>query len=201
MLNAQHKHQFPDTPLSALGREQAQALANRLEQMPIDAVYASDYARALETAEIIAQKLQVQVEPLVDLRELRRPSEIRGKEVSDLTIQKYYRQTELHYHEPDWHFSDEENFVEFRDRAIRLENFFRNLAAQNPGPEQVVVVSHGITLGLFIGVMAFGPQFSSHEFTKWIKFLYHTNTGLTICECSDQGEWRMETWNDQAHLG
>ncbi|WP_026369724.1 histidine phosphatase family protein [Kallotenue papyrolyticum] len=61
-----------DVPLSDLGREQARALAERLarEQVRIDAVYASDLRRALETAQILAAPLQLEVVALPALREI-----------------------------------------------------------------------------------------------------------------------------------
>src|SRR5690625_4543857 len=42
-----------DTPLDAVGREQARRVARRLASEPIAAVYASDLSRAAETARII----------------------------------------------------------------------------------------------------------------------------------------------------
>ncbi|MGI6036048.1 MAG: alpha-ribazole phosphatase [Limnochordia bacterium] len=58
-----------DVELSTLGKEQAQALAHRLEKTPFTAIYASNLKRAQATAQIIAahHELPVQVEP--DLRE------------------------------------------------------------------------------------------------------------------------------------
>jgi alpha-ribazole phosphatase len=54
-----------DLPLNDLGRRQAEALARRLADETIDAVYTSDYRRAAETAEEIARphNLPVQQEP------------------------------------------------------------------------------------------------------------------------------------------
>jgi broad specificity phosphatase PhoE len=57
-----------DRPLSEEGRRQALALAEELEQ-PLDAVYASDLARAHETARIVAERLGLDVVVLPELRE------------------------------------------------------------------------------------------------------------------------------------
>lgn len=58
-----------DIPLSAIGREQAMALSQRLVGEKIDAFYASDLIRARETAEIIARNHNQEVSCLQGLRE------------------------------------------------------------------------------------------------------------------------------------
>src|SRR5437870_10210961 len=57
-----------DTRLNDLGREQARALADELDGN-IDVVYSSDLARARETADIVAAKLQLEVRVDPRLRE------------------------------------------------------------------------------------------------------------------------------------
>ena len=58
-----------DVPLNDDGRGQARALARRLESESLDAVYASDLARARETAEIAAAAQGLPVTEIGDLRE------------------------------------------------------------------------------------------------------------------------------------
>ena len=53
VLNAARIVQFPDTPLSERGVEQAARLARHLAAFPLAAILASDYARARMTAEPI----------------------------------------------------------------------------------------------------------------------------------------------------
>jgi probable phosphoglycerate mutase len=61
---------FADRPLTELGREQAVALAERLGDTELDAVYSSDLQRARDTAEIVARSKGLRVETTPDLREV-----------------------------------------------------------------------------------------------------------------------------------
>jgi broad specificity phosphatase PhoE len=61
---------FADRPLTELGREQAVALADRLADTELDAVFSSDLQRARETAEIVARSKGLRVETTPDLREV-----------------------------------------------------------------------------------------------------------------------------------
>jgi probable phosphoglycerate mutase len=58
-----------DEPLNDYGRRQARELAERLAAEDVDAIYASDLARARETAEIVGARLGLPVALDPDLRE------------------------------------------------------------------------------------------------------------------------------------
>jgi broad specificity phosphatase PhoE len=58
-----------DRPLSDFGRRQAQQLAEELADEKLEAIYASDLARARVTAEIVAARLGLPVLVDADLRE------------------------------------------------------------------------------------------------------------------------------------
>jgi broad specificity phosphatase PhoE len=58
-----------DRPLNDTGRAQARALADELADEQLDAVYASDLARAHETAHIVAETKSLRVTALPELRE------------------------------------------------------------------------------------------------------------------------------------
>jgi broad specificity phosphatase PhoE len=58
-----------DRPLSDFGRTQADRLAGELAEEELEAIYSSDLARALETAEIVAERVGLPVLLDPDLRE------------------------------------------------------------------------------------------------------------------------------------
>lgn len=62
---------YDDLPLSSVGREQAQSLAERLGKVPFAALYSSPLRRCLETAAPLAARSSLTVNIVPDLREVR----------------------------------------------------------------------------------------------------------------------------------
>lgn len=70
--NVQRRYQGQtDVPLSEVGKQQAELIAERLVGQKIDAIYASDLSRAWETAQIIVEKSGLKIFPEPRLRELK----------------------------------------------------------------------------------------------------------------------------------
>jgi probable phosphoglycerate mutase len=59
-----------DRPLTEEGRTQARALAARLEEVPLDAIYSSDLERTRATAQMVAASRGLEVHERADLREV-----------------------------------------------------------------------------------------------------------------------------------
>jgi broad specificity phosphatase PhoE len=69
--NARHVWQgHRDVPLTDLGRTQARALAERVADEGIDAIWTSDLSRALETAQIVGERLGLEPRATELLREV-----------------------------------------------------------------------------------------------------------------------------------
>lgn len=60
---------FSDTPLNEVGRRQAHELAERVARIPVVSLWTSDLSRAVETAEIVGQRLGLVPRPDPRLRE------------------------------------------------------------------------------------------------------------------------------------
>jgi len=111
-----------DRPLNAYGREQAKALAGRLASEDVAAIYASDLARARETAEIVGERLGLPVVVDPDLREKNWGT------WEGLTSEERLR-VEL----------AGESTAEHRERTVRAAE---RIVERHPG-QLVVVVTHG----------------------------------------------------------
>jgi broad specificity phosphatase PhoE len=61
---------YDQQALSALGRQQAEALANRLRDVSLAAIYASPMGRAIQTAAPVAATHHLEVQPVDGLREV-----------------------------------------------------------------------------------------------------------------------------------
>ncbi|MBA3736198.1 MAG: histidine phosphatase family protein [Actinobacteria bacterium] len=125
-----------DTSLNDLGREQAHALAGDLDGT-VDAVYASDLSRARETAEILAEKLGLEVRLDPRLRE-------RGfgswEGLTTPEIEERFAETHRLWRAGEG--SGAEDAEPFEAFSARIEAFLADVLRQHPG-EEVLVVSHG----------------------------------------------------------
>jgi 2,3-bisphosphoglycerate-dependent phosphoglycerate mutase len=126
-----------DTPLNNLGRAQARALADELAGERIDAVYASDLARARETAEILAAQLDLPVVVDPSLRE-RDFGTWEGQTVAELD--ERWPGAFARWHaggEGEWEGGEAHD-----DLARRIRAAVRRLAAGHPG-DRILLVAHG----------------------------------------------------------
>lgn len=197
ILNAVRRYQFNDTPLSELGRRQAQLLTKRLIHMPINVIIASPLLRAKETVEIINKKLKKSIRFTPLLYEVQRPSEIDGSYKDKPEIKKIMELIAQNFHKGTWRYSNEETFEDLRQRANKFLSYLVKQKEKN-----ILIVSHGIIISIIIAVMIFGPEITSQELVKWQQFVGQpTNVGITLCEYTAKKGWKLVVWNDHSHFG
>jgi alpha-ribazole phosphatase len=149
LWNLERKYQgHSDIALTDKGVSQAQAVATRLAEEPIQAVYASDLSRAFKTAECIADKHNLTVTLVPELRE------IKFGDWEGLT----YEQISERW--PGllgklWTTPDEleipagETFYQLKERASAA---IQQIVDAHPG-QTVAVVAHGGTIGTILCAM------------------------------------------------
>jgi broad specificity phosphatase PhoE len=127
-----------DTPLNERGRRQALELAEQLE--PPDRIYASDLARARQTAEILAERLGVPVQ--LDWR-LRERSFGAWEGLTSAEIEERYAADHSRWRAGEGPgASDAEGFDAF---AARVGSFLRDVLERHDGDE-LLIVAHGGTI-------------------------------------------------------
>jgi len=195
--NKNRIHQDKDVPLSREGKRQARVLAKRLKEKGIEIIYSSPYLRAKQTAKIIAEKLNVPIKYLEDLKERRSPSELNGLRYDDpkaLRIKEIISKNESRL---NWKFSDEESLSEVLARAKKVENY---LLKQQSKFQNILCISHVKIMFMIILQILFKEKLTPKIF--W-QFYYHSkmdNTGITQLEFTKEFGWRLVTWNDVNHL-
>jgi len=127
-----------DIPLNDTGLWQAERLGQALADEPIAAVYASDLARAWQTAEAIARgrPLAVRAEPR--LRE-RAFGHFEGRTFAEIETELPEQARRWRQRDPEFAPGDGENLIVFRERVTGVA---AELAARHPG-ELIVLVAHG----------------------------------------------------------
>jgi broad specificity phosphatase PhoE len=125
-----------DRPLTERGREQAEALADRLAHIELDAVYSSDLQRARATAAVVAERQGLEVRQLPELREVDVGSwsGLTRAEAEERFPEGFARWRDGY---PGW--KDGETYEAMTDRVLGAVD---RIAREHEGG-RVLVVSHG----------------------------------------------------------
>jgi broad specificity phosphatase PhoE len=134
-----------DRPLNERGRAQARVLADELEGEQIDAVYASDLARAHETARVVADRRGLDVAVLPELRE------------KNFGSWEGLTDTEIRSRFPDAQRGAWGDGETSDDVTLRVVRALHRIAAAHPGG-RVLVVAHGGPLRAVLSQCASDPE-------------------------------------------
>ncbi len=208
LLNAEHIRQGSDGSLSEKGKEQAIATGQRLARIHFDVMLVSPYQRTLETAELIAQYVKIKKpQELVDLLiERRNPSEIVNKSSEDPHVAEIVNIIDKSYHADDYRYSDEENFLDMKERAKRLLVYLRER------PEsKILVVTHSIFLKMVVAFIIHRDKLTSKKYNLLSFVNSSNNASVTVCEYNSgwlgdgwlgrkffppEKRWRLMAWDD-----
>lgn len=179
-----------DEPLNERGLDQANELGKRFSKTQLDLVISSPHLRAAQTAKAINEN--VLVSEL--FAEVRKPKEVIGQSKESEEIKAILQKIgKMYTIDPNWHYSDEENFEDLKKRGLQALQF---LKSQNK--ESVLVVSHANFIALLAGLMLFGQNFPVEISFKLKNFLRLSNTGVCIFTYEDN-KWKLQCWNDTSH--
>ncbi len=199
IFNAKHLRQGPDGELSPAGKAQALKVANRLpigKSRP-QIILASPYQRARETAEIISKELKLPIEYSDLLIERRNPSQIIGHEEDEQRVRHIIDLIDKGYHDDNLRYSDEENFIDLRERAKKLLAFIRQRKEK-----RIIIVTHSIFLKMVVSYMLLRDTLTASEYNKLSYLNPVGNASLTIClyisHWFKNDEWKLLMWNDIA---
>ena len=185
---------YDNLPLSRLGREQAQALAERLSNVSFNAIYSSPLRRCLETAAPLVERVGITPIIVPDLQEIRLgevlPLPQDGNDLAALTQALQARQVEIVRvagNTGHWDtIKDSEPSQEFRKRVV---DALDEIARHHMG-ERVLAFSHGGVVNAYVAeVLGLERDF----------FFPAGNTSITMVRVA--GNHRvLFVLNDIAHL-
>ena len=127
-----------DIPLSANGRWQAERLGQALAKESLQAIYASDLARAWETAQYVARSTGVALTKEVGLHE-RGFGDFEGKTFAEIAELLPEQSMRWRKRDPLFAPAGGESLTDLTSRVLTAVN---RLAAAHPG-EQIALVAHG----------------------------------------------------------
>jgi probable phosphomutase (TIGR03848 family) len=135
---------LPEVHLNEKGRQQAQQLAQALAKAPIKAIYSSPLERAVETAEPLAQLLELPVQIAPGIIELAY-GDWEGKTLKQLSRLKLWKVVQDQPSE--MRFPKGESFVEVQNRAVAE---IERINAAHEEKDMVACFSHGDIIRLLV---------------------------------------------------
>lgn len=135
---------MPGVHLNEKGRSQAQEIAEKFTNAPIKAVYSSPLDRTFETAEPIAQALNLEVVPRAGLNEVDF-GEWQGKTLKSLRRRKLWKVVQGT--PSQMRFPGGESFAEAQ---LRFCQELKNLTRKHKGKDMLVCVSHSDMIKLAV---------------------------------------------------
>jgi probable phosphoglycerate mutase len=172
--------------LSQLGIKQAEAIAAVLSEGTFNVIYSSDLERAKYTADIIAGKLNMEVNTEADLREINMGL-MQGLK-KDEFILKYPEVIKNFHSDPGYVIPGGESKQQFYSRIVAaLKKITDRHKYQN-----ILLVAHGGVLDIAIRYTLDIPLHNKRKFS-----LYNAGINRFII---DDGGWKLETWGETCHL-
>jgi len=188
-----------NSPLSASGKEQAERLASRIEQLDFEALISSPQERAKQTAQAIALKTNKRVE-LSDLFiERFKPTSINSKPYDDTQALNTWRDWEKSLLNTGRKVEDGENYDDMIRRADGALDYL-----QRRDEKSLVVVSHGHFIRTLVARVLLGSEINPMSLKRFYNLISIENTGITVLHFrvayEESACWRLWSLNDHAHF-
>jgi broad specificity phosphatase PhoE len=172
-----------DIPLNETGKQQAEKLAERLENEDFDAAYSSDLERTYETTRIVAERHGLHPEEYKEFREVDfgvvegKPKEVFRKLADESGS--------------DRHFFTPEEGESTHEAGQRFLGKLEELAEEHP-EEKVLVGGHSVAMkSVLMEILGLKRHYGKFNLA---------NTAIIELEFSGDEGWSIVRVNDAAHL-
>ncbi len=184
-------HGWYDSRITEKGHKQAQAVAERLADLPVDIIYSSSLTRTLQTAQYIADIKKL---PIIRTDKMK---EINGGDWENVAWEvlpnvypneNYTWENEPHTHQ----MPNGENMEEFYNRLLKE---VMDIIGHNKG-KNVCIVTHGTAIRAML------CRFYGKSLKYMKNVLWHDNTAVTIVDYNDENdEFQVVLEGGIEHLG
>ena len=176
-----------NSPLTALGIQQAKALGDYLSGIELSTIYSSSSLRAIQTAELIKGKRILEIIPEEDLREINLGSweGMFYSEIENLYPGKF---DDFWNHPEQYVPLDGETYEALKKR---ISGKMEEIAKRHQG-ETILVVAHGIVI----------KTLYTYFRNQSIRDIIHSPHPKSTCLCmaeKENGVWNIMKWNETAH--
>jgi 2,3-bisphosphoglycerate-dependent phosphoglycerate mutase len=178
---------WQDSPLTDIGRAQAEALAERLSGERIERLIASDLGRARQTAAPIASRLGIGIECDPGLRE-RNYGIFEGRTYGEIEREDPEAYAYIARRDPEYVIPGGESGATF---SIRVLGALERIAAAHAG-HRIAVVAHGGVLGALYRHVVQQTPGALGDYSLANASVNHVRFGAE--------RWTIELWGDVAHL-
>ena len=194
--NVSPAFQGSGSSLSALGKKQAEQIAERAKQLDFSKIISSPFQRAKETALVIKEVTGKNLEFNDLFVERRKPSSIQEKSIFDEAARAIAKEWADSLYSSGKKVEDGENFDELKSRAIQAFKYLEECSEK-----ELLVVTHGYFLKVMFAIILLGEDMKGEDFRHFAGRAHMENTGVTVYSFDkSQKKWWVWIWNDSAHL-
>lgn len=194
--NAHNVRENGDARLSELGEQQSAFLGERFTTMRVDALLASPYRRAQQTAAYIAARTELPIETLPEAHERVLPKyllNIRTNEPE--AIAGMHTLVEAWHNDIHAHVDGSESLHQIIERARTV------LQKIHDRPEEhITLVTHHYMIKVMHALAVYGKHPTSQQIHHIYEKYRVANTGLVHFTFHTEHGWQLVTWNDHIHL-
>ena len=159
--NAQQLRNGPNFPLTEEGRQQAEMAGKKINTLNLDIIISSPLVRTRETAEIVNKEAHLPLEYDLLLQERRAPTEVIGMRIDDPLSIKIVKEIRENFKNPDWHYSNEENFYDLKKRTKKV---FK-MILERP-EEKILLVCHSYYMRFIHAYILHKDKITVDDFEK-----------------------------------
>ena len=173
-----------ESNINEKGKEQAKKLRDRFAEDDISKVYSSSMTRAIETAELVSEPHNVEIEKIEELKEVAR-AEFEGERFEDLIEEITKSETEDYLWKPE----GGESLEELKERGV---NFLNSIKEEHEG-EKIIAISHGGTISsILLGILEHSAK-NSYRINQ-------ENCSINKLTWGADKGWSIHSVNDSSHL-